>query len=288
MSASPFTLGCRTGGVVLGAMGLGLVAYDVVRFRQFPFREDLERYLRFVEQTVQTNRMSYSVTQILWGQGIGILLGPLLAILSHDRRMLFISLAAALLPPYSLLKTVNKRILDCDKQAGGFTLSLANAMKTVPNIGSALEAIQPLLREPLRQEISLALAEMSLGSTVDTALLNASARTRSKGLDASISALLVGRQVGGNLTVILERTADTMREMSRLEGVLQTKTAEGRAQLLVLLLLPGVIVVAFSAASPGYFIPLQATWMGRFVLIAVVGLWLLALGLARSIMAVNL
>ena len=43
-----------------------------------------------------------------------------------------------------------------------------------------------------------------------------------------------GRQVGGNLPKVLETTAHTLREMKRLEGVIRTKTADGRMQLWVI------------------------------------------------------
>jgi hypothetical protein len=46
--------------------------------------------------------------------------------------------------------------------------------------------------------------------------------------------------------------------------------------------------VAFSVASPGYFEPLQTTWLGRAIVIGIVLLWGSSIALARKILAVDL
>ena len=94
---------------------------------------------------------------------------------------------------------------------------------------------------------------LRVGATLDQALLNIAARVGSKQLDNALSAVLIGRQVGGNLPKVLETTAAAIREMARLEGVVRTKTAEGKAQLWVLGALPMVLMLALNTMQPGYF-----------------------------------
>ena len=107
-------------------------------------------------------------------------------------------------------------------------LSLANALKSTPSIGAAFQSVAPVLRDPMRQEVDLAIKEMKVGSTLDQALLHMAARVGSRQLDSALSSTDIGRQVGGNLPKVLESTSATLREMARLDGVIRTKTAEGK------------------------------------------------------------
>jgi tight adherence protein B len=115
-----------------------------------------------------------------------------------------------------------------------------------------------------------------------------SARVGSKPLDTAISALLIGRQVGGNLPVIMETTAAAMREMERLEGVVRTKTAEGKAQLWVLALFPLVLMLSFNAVSPGYFDALTESAVGTLATVIALGCWGASLVVAQKILAVDI
>ena len=53
----------------------------------------------------------------------------------------------------------------------------------------------------------------------------------SRNVDAIVTALTVGRQTGGELPKVLETTAGVLRETMRVEGVMESKTSEGKAQV---------------------------------------------------------
>ena len=129
---------------------------------------------------------------------------------------------------------------------------------------------------------------MKVGNTLDQALLNMTGRIQSIQLDATLSGILIGRQVGGDLTKILETTADTLREMARLQGLVRAKTAEGRAQLGVLAVFPAGILFLFDTLSPGYFAPLSGSVVGYLVVVAAVALWVASLVVARKVLAVDI
>jgi tight adherence protein B len=180
------------------------------------------------------------------------------------------------------------RVRAIESKIDGFVLTLANALKATPSIGNALAYTQPLLAAPLDAEVALALKEMRLGNTVDQALLSMAGRIRSTQLDAALSGLLIGRQVGGDLPKILEKTAETLREMARLQGVVRSKTAEGKAQLAVLAIFPAVILLMFDTVSKGYFDPLTQSVIGWAIIALSVGLWIASLLTARKVLAVDI
>lgn len=194
----------------------------------------------------------------------------------------------ALGPVLTLERLRVLRIRAVELGMDAFIMTLANALKATPSIGNALAYAQPLLSPPLNQELGLALKEVRVGSTVDEALMNMGTRVRSLPLDATLSSILIGRQVGGDLVTILETTATTLREMARLHGVLRTKTAEGKGQLVVLAVFPALIVLGFDMASPGYFDPLTASVIGYVVIAISICLWIGAIAVARKVLAVDL
>jgi tight adherence protein B len=233
--------------------------------------------------------------QFIWTRGRTIALAQLGALVA-------LACAATLLPiphPYvwTLVVAVGpwvwierqrrQRVEALEKQLDGFVLALANALKTTPSIGAALGSVVPLLADPIRQEVELAVKEMKVGSTLDQALLHMAARIGSRQVDSALSAVLIGRQVGGNLSKLLEQTAATLREMARLEGVVRTKTAEGKMQIAFLAALPIALVVGLNFMWPGYFAPLTNSLAGYVIVIVCGGLWIAAIFVARKILDVD-
>ena len=181
-----------------------------------------------------------------------------------------------------------KRVVEIERQLDGFLMSLANALKSTPSIGSAFQSVAPVLQDPIRQEVELAIKEMKVGSTLDQALLHMAARVGSRQLDSALSSILIGRQVGGNLPKVLESTSASLREMARLEGVIRTKTAEGKMQLWVIGFMPLVLAIALNYAFPGYLDLLTSSLTGYLISFAIAGCWIGALILARKVLDIDI
>lgn len=197
-------------------------------------------------------------------------------------------LAIAVGPTAYIEHLRKKRVEQLEMQLDNFILALANALKSTPSIGSAFNSVVAVISEPMRSEVDLAIKEMKVGSTLDQALLHMAARVGSRQLDSALSAILIGRQVGGNLPKVLETTAQTLREMRRLEGVVRTKTAEGKAQLWVIALMPFALLFGLNSMWPGYFVPLTSSIPGYLISIACASSWVAALVLARKVLNVDI
>jgi tight adherence protein B len=90
------------------------------------------------------------------------------------------------------------------------------------------------------------------------------------------------------VSTVLERAAGTLREMARLEGVLRTKTAEGKAQTFVLALTPFPLVGLLHSLNPGFLAPLLVSTRGHLLLALALLCWISSLLLARRILRVDL
>jgi tight adherence protein B len=278
----------KLGAAELVCGGLFLAGYGAARAKALPGRAQLEAYVRYLDRMIRLCFLRVEPRAIVWGQALAVVLGLSLYAGTGVTALLLVPGLATVGPALQLAAIRRQRSRKFTIQTDGFLLALANSLKAVPNIGAALAGLMPVLQTPIREEIMIVLNELRVGSSVDQALLNASARAQSPAFDSGVTALLVGQKVGGDLPRILETSAATLREMNRLEGVVQSKTSESRAQLWVLASFPLGIVLLFNAVSPGFFDTLAYTFTGQLVSVVAVVLWLSAILLARQLSKVDL
>ncbi|MBD3671408.1 MAG: hypothetical protein HUJ29_11595, partial [Gammaproteobacteria bacterium] len=87
---------------------------------------------------------------------------------------------------------------------------------------------------------------------------------------------------------IMEESAATLREMARLEGVVRTKTAEGKTQAYVLGVIPFVLIGAIHMVDEHWLDPLGSSTLGFAIISVAAVLWITAILLARKILAVDI
>jgi tight adherence protein B len=275
------------GGVLLSSLGVAWVLYASVAGDTL-LKRYYRQYIAHLDRRLKLLFLASSGARIAAAQ-IGAMLLITIAGLWLDVPYWYLGIVVVAIAPVMILRNKHaEHVKRLESQSDGLILGLANSLKTVPGPAAALGALAPVLPIPMRLEIDRLLKEMRVGSTLEQALLNMSSRVRSPDLDAALSSLLIGLQVGGNLPVVLETTAATIREMMRLQGVIRTKTSESRAQLWVLALFPFVICYAFISLDPEYFTPLQGSFAGTLVTAVAVILWLASLMTARKILKVDI
>jgi len=280
-------LGAKLLALALIALGLGLTAYltmagDVIFTRYY------RRYTAYLERNLRLMFMEGSPGKIVAGQALAMAGLCALGLLADLPLCYLFAALATLVPTLYLAQKRSEYVKALEGQVDSMILGLANSLKTVPSPAAALAALAPVLPVPTKYEVDRILKEMRIGSSLEQAILNMSTRLKSSAMDSALSALLIGLQVGGNLPSVLENTAATIREMNRLEGVVKTKTSEGRAQLWVLAVFPFGICFAFNSAQEGYFDPLQQTFTGYMVTSVAIAFWLASLFVARKVLTVDI
>ncbi len=275
-------------GMVLITVGLLIGTWSLLADPQSMVRRYWVRYLAHLDRKLRSMFIWTPAKYIAWGQMAAAFL-VMVGAVGVDLPLWYIWLGLIAAAPYYYIERMRrKRVEMIEEQLDGFLVGLANALKSIPSISSAFVSVQPILRAPLRDEVELAIKEMRVGSTLEQALLNMAGRVGSRQLDSALSAIVIGRQIGGNLPTILETTANTLREMSRLEGVVKTKTAEGKAQMWVMAAFPFVMILALDMVSPGYFAPLEASIIGYVIAFFAGGFWLASLLVARKVLSVDI
>ncbi len=191
--------------------------------------------------------------------------------------LLFIALGVVIFPPVSIAWQVKKRRAKIDDQAHGFALALANALKATASIGDAMRGATDVTAPPLKQELQTALRQVGVGSTMEEALLALSARVGSTALDVVVSALLIGRQTGGDLPRILEGTAASLRDLKRLEGLTDKVTRSAKQSLAISAAVTLGIAIMLPRMFPGFLDPLRQTVKGQIYAAQMIAVYLLAL-----------
>jgi tight adherence protein B len=273
-------------GNVLVVLGLALLVRALLSGDTLLTRY-YRQYTAYLQRSLHRVFLRGSGARIVLAQAAGALLGVLAGIWI-DPWCFGLVLLCAVGPYLHLSRKRTQHVRKLEGQMDALMVAFANALKTVPSPAAALAQVVVVLPDPMRLEIDRLLREMRVGGTLEQGLLNMSARLKSPDLDSALSAVLIGVQVGGNLASVLESTGATLREMSRLEGVVRSKTSEGRAQLWVLGIFPFAICLALKLVDPDYFTPLQSTTIGGLVSTVAVLLWLTSLVLARKIMQVDI
>jgi tight adherence protein B len=245
-------------------------------------------YVAHLERKLRNMFITTPGSHIAIGQCVALVMATSLGLYLH-LPFWWVAIPLIMFAPTWFIERMRKeRVRLIDARIDSFAMTLANSLRATPNVGSALGYSQPLMLAPMSDELALVIKETRVGSTIDQALLNMSGRIKSIQLDATLASLLIGRQVGGDLPKILETTASTLREMSRLQGVVRAKTAEGRLQVSVLAIAPAFLLVGFDAVRPGYFAPLTDSIVGWIIVILATVLWLAALIISRQVLKVNL
>ncbi len=160
----------------------------------------------------------------------------------------------------------NKRVKAIEEQVEESMIFMANSFKANPSLPEAIQDVCNSMGPPISQEFSVMLREYKLGTPLDQAMINLQKRVGSRNLQLAVSALLVGRTVGGNIPKILEDIGSTIRESYRLERVIDTQTAQGRMQAWVMGAAPGVVCGVFYLLDPELIEPLFNTFIGYIII----------------------
>ena len=125
-------------------------------------------------------------------------------------------------------------------------LSLAQSVDTVVREGA----------DPMAGEFRRALVETRLGVEIEDALSGVADRMQSVDFEWVVMAIRIQREVGGNLSELLNKVAETIREREYLERQVLTLSAEGRLSVWILGGLPPVFMLYLAVANPTYLAPM--------------------------------
>jgi len=149
---------------------------------------------------------------------------------------------------------------------------MRRAMKAGHPFVQALKLVAEDMDEPISREFDLVFAEINYGSDVRRAMLGLLERIPSVSVMALVTAVLVQKETGGNLTETLERITVVIRGRFKLQRRVRTLSAEGRLSAWILALVPVALCGIISITTPDYLPVLFATPTGKTLMTVAAGM----------------
>jgi tight adherence protein B len=183
------------------------------------------------------------------------------------------------IPRFYVKRQQGIRLTKFNDQLGDMLNLMVNGLRAGYSTMQAMEAISRELPAPICDEFRRVVQEMQIGITMEKSLENLLRRIPSEDLDFVVTAINVQREVGGNLSEILDTISFTIRERVRIKGEIRVMTAQVRTSGAVLSLIPVFLGLALWFVSPEYigaffddnpFIP--QPWCGIIAISVIVGM----------------
>ena len=154
---------------------------------------------------------------------------------------IILGISAGSLPYVFLLVARERRFRQCDAQVPEAVDLMARGLRAGHAVPAVLEMVGKEIAEPLAGEFRIVHEEQNLGLPLRDAMLNLVDRVPRDDMRFVTTAILLQKETGGNLAVILDKTAALARERWRLYGQLRIYTAQGRITGLILCVAPFVM-----------------------------------------------
>ena len=154
---------------------------------------------------------------------------------------------------------------------------MARILRSGQSMAQAMQAVASEFASPISEEFAYCSEQQNLGLAAEISMRDLARRTGLVEMNIFVVAVLVQRQVGGNLSEILEKLALVVRQRYKTRGTISTLTAEGRMQAGILMALPPLLLIAMLIVNHDYAMILihQPILLGGMVFFMVLGgLWI--------------
>lgn len=187
-----------------------------------------------------------------------------------------IGVAAGSIPYIYLFVMREQRFRKCDRLLPEAIDLMARGLRAGHALTAVLEMVGAEIADPISTEFKRLSEEHQLGLPLREATMNLVARLPRDDMRFLATAILLQKETGGNLALILDKTAAVARERARLRGQLRIYTAQGRVTGWVLCSMPFVMFGLLSAVNWEFEKLLFTEELGRNMVYA--GLVLMVLG----------
>ena len=177
-----------------------------------------------------------------------------------------LGVAGYFLPRLYVSRKEASRVKTFEGQLVDALAMMSNSLKSGSSFLQAIDLVARELPPPISQEFARVVAEANVGASLESSLLDLSLRVRSYDLYLVVTAMLVQREVGGNLSEVLDNIAHTIRERQRILNQVRVETAETRLSGYIIGVLPIFMLFMLMMINPNYASTL-VTGTGQFILI---------------------
>ena len=184
--------------------------------------------------------------------------------------VVLVALAAAFAPFGFLLHRRGRRLKRFEEMFPEALDLLSRAIRAGHAFQTAMGMVADELPEPVGPEFKKTFDQQNYGLPLRDALNELSERIQLLDVRFFVTAVLIQRDTGGNLSEILDNLAHVVRERFKIQRQVRVHTAHGRFTGYVLLALPAALAVALSVINPAHMELLFHERMGQIMLMGAI------------------
>ncbi|MEX0776286.1 MAG: type II secretion system F family protein [Phycisphaeraceae bacterium] len=192
------------------------------------------------------------------------------------------------LPWVTIRHLEHKRREKLELQLVDAIMTLASGVRAGLNLVQAMDLVVVNYTGPVKQEFAQLLREYQMGLDLNQAMRNTANRIGSSHYRLLFTAVEMHRLRGGDTAESLDRIAESVREIQRLEGKLDALTAQGRTQARMMAAAPCLILLLYYLIDPEGVTMLFIRPEGRLILLGALVLIVIGFLWIRKIMAVDI
>lgn len=181
--------------------------------------------------------LSAGMMFLITGQWLFLLLGAILGYL---------------FPQWYVRKKERERVVKFNEGLTDTIMTIVSSLRAGFSFPQALKTVAEEAASPIKEEMESVLKEMQYGSSLEDSLNNLKERMPSEDLDLMIQAIIIQRQVGGNLATVLDKIVETIRDRTKIQRQIRTLTAQGRLSGIIVALLPVILSLVIYLIQPAY------------------------------------
>ena len=207
-----------------------------------------------LEQLLEQSGLDWKVERFLITSA-AVALALALPVLLIQRSILFAAIVAiggAMLPNFYVRLKRTSRLNALRSQLPDAYGLMAQGMRAGQTLSMVMQGVSEEFPQPISGEFAYCYEQQNLGLPTELALRDLARRTSLMEVNIFVVAVVIQNQVGGNLAEILDNLAKIVRERTKMQGMINTLTAEGRYQAVLLVGLPPAMFLAMLIINPSY------------------------------------
>jgi tight adherence protein B len=245
--------------------------------------------LQHLQMLLEQAGISWSVqTFLLLTIGFGFATALASFVLTMRFDVAVVGAAIGALLPYLVIEYRRKRRLSAFEERLPDTIDLlTRAIRAGHPLTAGIQMVADESPEPIAGEFRRAFEEQRFGLPFDDTLLGIADRVALVDVRILTTAIIIQRNVGGNLAEILENLAYTIRERFKIKRQLRVYTAQGRLSGYILAVLPIILGLVLYSLNPTYMMTLFTDPLGKAAVAMAAVLQVLGLFWIRKIIDIE-
>lgn len=220
--------------------------------------------------------------------GMAMSLGAAIFVLTGSVLYMLAAAAFGSMGPYMYIKRRKRQRLEAFEEAFPEAIDLlARSIRAGHAFATGLKVVAEESQEPVAGEFRTVFEEQKFGLPLEESMLGLADRIDLVDIRILVTAILVQRDVGGNLAEILDKISYTIRERFQIQRQIRVYTAQGRMTGYLLAVLPIIMGFLIYMLNAEYMSILFTAPVGRLLIAAALVLQVIGFIVIRRIVDIE-